>query len=137
MLCASANETANAVENLMLQNANLAREITDLKRTLNTLKADMVESSCEPFILFENDMSISDMRSLANKVVLKRPSVYIFSPSEKGGFCYLCAGENMKSFLEKLNYFPGRGGGSDKMIQGTILASETEIKDFLTANIDK
>ena len=137
LLCAKPDETAKAVENLLNQNAELSREITDLKRTLSSLKADAVEKSDEPLIVFEDGLTIADMRSFANKVIEKRPSVYIFTPSAKGGYTYLCAGSEMKAFLEKIKTLRGGGGGSDQMIQGSVMATENELKEFLAANIDK
>ncbi len=137
LLCASPNQTAKAVNDLLAEKQALSHEITDLKRRLNTLKADAVEKSDEPLIVFENGMSVADMRAFANKVIQKRPAVYMFSVSEKGGYTYLCAGENMRAFLEKLSRFAGGGGGGDRMIQGTVMANEKEIRDFLVGNIDK
>ena len=137
LLCAKPNETALAVENLLNQNAALSREITELKRTISALKSDAVEVSSEPLIVFEDNLSIADMRAFANKVVLKRPAVYIFSSNNKGGFNYLCAGSNMRTFLEKLKTLSGGGGGSDQMIQGTVMIGKGELQDFLDANIDK
>lgn len=137
LLCAKPDETAKAVENLLNQNAELSREITDLKRTLSSLKADAVEKSDEPLIVFEDGLTIADMRAFANKVIEKRPSVYIFTPSAKGGYTYLCAGSQMKAFLEKIKTLRGGGGGSDQMIQGSVMATENELKEFLATNIDK
>lgn len=138
MLCAKPDLTAKAVELLLNEKNGLSRQITDLKRQVNTLKADAVEKSNQPLILFQKDMGIADMRAFANIVIKKRPAVYMFSPSKKGGFNYLCAGENMRAVLDKLSLaFAGGGGGSDKMIQGTVKAAAPEIKNFLSANLDK
>ena len=44
----------------------------------------------------------------------------------------------MKELLSLFqNRFSAKGGGSDKMIQGTLAAKETEIMEFISLNIDK
>ena len=137
LLCAKADDTAEAVENLLNEKNNLATRITELKRSIIDFKAEATEESGEPIILFEEDLTVADMRNYANKLLLKRPLVYIFSPANNG-YNFVCSGNNMNAFLDSLKgRFTTKGGGSDKMIQGTVIASKSEIKDFLSTNIDK
>ncbi len=137
MLCAKPDETAGAVENLLNEKNNLNYEITALKRSIIELKVATTENRGEPIVVFEDNLSVSDARNYANKLILKRPEVYIFCATGEG-FSFVCAGNNMSSILDKMkNRFTVKGGGSDKMIQGSIKASKTEIKEFLAANIDK
>lgn len=137
MLCAKPEETAKAVENLLNEKNNLNYEITALKRSIIELKADTTEVSNEPIVIFEDNLSVSDARNYANALILKRPEVYIFSPVADG-FSFVCAGNKLSSVIEKMKTrFTLKGGGNDKMIQGTIYSTDGELKDFLQTNIDK
>lgn len=139
MLCARQNETAAAVKNLIEDNKNLGYKITELKRQIIELKAQAIEKSDQPLIVFEDGLSIPDMRAFANAAICKRKSVYIFSENAKGGYNYLCAAEGgLLSLAEDIkNKFGAKGGGSDKMIQGSIDAAKDDILDFLQTDIDK
>lgn len=139
LLCKEPDNITEGVEILLAEKSEMARKISDLKRTVNKLKAEYTEKSDEPYFLFETEeLSVSDMRNFANEILKKRPSVYIVSPTSKGGFNYLCAGNNMRDFLNKLSTeFAGGGGGTDKMIQGTLKAEKSEIEKFFITNIDK
>ncbi len=137
LLCAKADDTAEAVENLLNEKNNLAAKISELKRSIIDFKAEATKASNEPIVIFEEDLTVNDMRNYANKLFLKRTEVYIFSPADEG-FSFVCAGDNMKAILDALKaHFTTKGGGSDKMIQGTVIATEPEIREFLSANIDK
>ncbi len=136
LLCAKQSETARAVQKLLNDKAELNSRLLALKKDYLALKAEGIEKGNEPYIMFTEDMSINDMRAFANLVIEKRPAVFAFSKADNG-YNYLCAGENMKAFLELLSTLPGGGGGSDKMIQGTLAAKDKEIKEILSSYIDK
>ena len=138
MLCAKADDTADAVRTLLNEKSSLTSTLTHLKRTICELKAETIEHSNEPVISFEDGLSIPDMRNLANKILFKRPNVYVFSKASDNEYNFVCAGENMKKIMEEFqNRLGAKGGGSDKMIQGSLNANENEIKEFLSTNIDK
>ncbi len=83
------------------------------------------------------NLSVGDARNYANALISKCPEVYIFSPTADG-FSFVCAGSKMSFVFEKMKtQFTVKGGGNDKMIQGTVYTTDRDIKDFLTANIDK
>lgn len=136
LLCAKQNETAEAVQKLLNDKAELNSRFVALNKEYLALKAESIEKSDEAYIMFTENMSINDMRAFANLVIVKRPAVFAFSKTDKG-YNYLCAGSNMKALLETLSTLPGGGGGSDKMIQGSLTANEAQIKEILSHYIDK
>lgn len=138
LLCAKPDDTAEAVRALLEEKNELSSEITHLKHTLCELKAEGVEENGESYIAFENGLTIPDIRNLANKILPKRPNVFVFSKTRSGGYNFVCAGNNMKEWLHRFSEsFDTKGGGSDKMIQGTLRAKENEIREFIELNIDK
>lgn len=138
LLCAKADDTVEAVRALLNEKGELSATITNLKHIICELKAEAVAPSDEAFIAFEDNLSIPDMRNLVNKLLSKRPSVFVFSRVDGGDFNFVCAGDSMKDWMEKLrDRFCAKGGGSDKMIQGSLTACDKEIKEFISLNIDK
>ena len=138
LLCAKADDTADAVRTLLNEKSELSGVITNLKHTVCDLKAEGVEASAEPFIFFEDNFNIPDMRNLVNRIITKRPNVFIFSLSRENEYNFVCGGNNMKKWMQLFTErFGAKGGGSDKMIQGTLYTTKTEIQDFISLNIDK
>lgn len=138
LLCAKADSTADAVRALLNEKSELSATITNLKRTIYELKAEAIETSDEAFISFEDNLTIPDIRNLANKLLSKRPSVFIFSLTHENEYNFVCGGNNMKEWMQLFTeHLGGKGGGSDRMIQGSLSATRREIQDFISPYIDK
>lgn len=138
LLCAKPNEIALAVENSLNEKQLLASQITELKRTIISLKAEAVTAGDKPIILIEDGLSIPDMRNLANELKLKRPLVIILSQVKESEYNFLFCGSNLTElFATFKNSFTLKGGGSDKMVQGTVFEGRKKLEEFLNGYIDK
>ncbi len=132
LLCARADETADAVRNLQNENERLKYEIIGFKRMWLDLKLESIPDSDGNICIIDRDITADDMRYCANKMVERCRVAGIFSHTDKG-FSYVCASKHtdMREFGKKLNEaLSGKGGGTAAMIQGSVAADEDAIIHF-------
>ena len=132
LLCAKQDETATAVNNLLQEKERLNYEITGLKRQIMDFKLQNCQDTDGNICIIDTNLSSDDMRYFANNMVARCNIVGIFCAKENG-FTYICASEksNMREFGKLLNTaLHGKGGGSDKMIQGSVLCDKEQIEKF-------
>ena len=136
LLCARADETADAVRNLQNENERLKYEIIGLKRRVMDLKCENIGSSDGNICIIDSGISADDMRYCAGRMVERCRVFGIFSQTDKG-FSYVCASSHtdMREFGKRLNAaLSGKGGGTAAMIQGSVAADEGAIIRFFETN---
>ncbi len=132
LLCAKADETAEAVENLLAEIGKYKYEITGLKRQIAELKVDALPKGQTALCLFENGLNTADMRYLANKAAEKCDIFGVFSKN-RIGFSYVCycSLENISQFAKTFNEkLGGKGGVSGNILQGSVTADKDTIEEF-------
>ncbi len=131
-LCAKQDETASAVKVLLSDKENLKYEITGLKRQIIDLKLQLLQNTDGNICIIDQGLTNDDMRYFANNMVDRCRVFGVFCEKENG-FKYICASSNtdMRQFGKELNAgLNGKGGGSDKMIQGSVLCDKEDIEKF-------
>lgn len=128
-------ETAAAVERLMKQMQAEHEESGRLRRVLLDCKIAALQQTEGNLVLFENDLDANGIRNLVNAgVPLCSGICAAFSGNDVDGYRYVIGSQNTplrawaKDFNAAMN---GRGGGSDIMLQGTVQATQAQIRDFL------
>ena len=117
LLSAKPDQTAEAVEKLLLEE-----------------KADSVPKGQKSCVLFEQGLSVTDARRLADRLQEKVEFSAVFCGSDEEGYRYVILSRKGdiaafgRAFNEALG---GRGGGKAPMIQGSVTALRREIEAYL------
>ena len=120
----------------------LKEQIYDLKGQLSNVKQAMMEeklkeipASQKDVFLFEKDLDASVMRTVVNKLMAEHEGVCgIFVGDDVNGYSYIMGSKHVDCretgamLREKLE---ARGGGKPQMIQGSVSATEENIKRVL------
>lgn len=127
-------ETAAAVERLMKQMQAEHEESGRLRRALLDCKIASLQKTEGNLVIFENELDANGIRNLVNAgVPLCGGICAAFLGNETDGFRYVIGSQNvaLRAWAKKFNAaMNGRGGGSDAMLQGTVHASEADIRAF-------
>lgn len=131
MLSAKQSEVANAVERLM---RNLQNEHTiqmKLKSALLESKIEQLRPTDGNLLFFDDLLDPDTLRKLVNAgTPLCEGICAVFSGNDTDGYRYIIGSKNsnLRAAAKEYNTaLQGRGGGSDQMIQGTMLAKKAEI----------
>lgn len=134
LLSVKPENTAEAVEKLSETVNALKLEYGALKMQLLEQKVDAVKSGQRAAVLFEQGLTVVDVRRLADKLQEKAQFAAVFCGDDEDGYKYVIISQGMdmsgfgKEFNRALN---GRGGGRNPMIQGSVAAGRAEIEEFL------
>ena len=135
MLCARENETAEAVEHLRKECADLKQEINDKETRLIRCRADMVPEDERVVCIFTDEFAGESMRRLMNLVLDKdRDLCAVFSGTPEAGYRYVMGSRtaDVRPLSKELNSaFDGRGGGRPEMVQGTVKGGEDEMREWI------
>ena len=134
MLCVKQNETAEAVQ-------RLTEQIADLKYKLNGYKKQAIENKINSFVpssditaCFEDELNIKELQTYADTLFKRLGGIRAaFSKREENEFAFAICGEADKLnefFAEFKAKFTVKGGGRGTMVQGTVTATENEIINF-------
>lgn len=135
MLCAKENETAEAVEHLKNEYADLKYALAEKEKTLISCMADQVPAGEEAVCLFPDEMEGDSMRMLMNRVLEAGHKLCaVFCRSGGTAYRYVIGSRtlDMRTVVRDFNaVFEGRGGGKPEMVQGTARGSEEELKAWI------
>lgn len=129
------SETAEAFERYALEVTALKRELTEVRKSLMTLKAEGIAPTEGNICLFEEGLSAEDMRTVCNLLVNKCRVAAVFSKTPDG-YTYTLASQRVplrgciKAFNEAVG---GRGGGSDEMVTGRANGNREAIEGAVKA----
>ena len=133
----STNQEA-LVENVTkLKNTNqtMKNQLASAKQELMEYKVAAIPEDSENAILFESDLDTPVVRNVVNGLVEQFTGIWaVFVGNDESGYQFIVGSKNKDcraiaaALREKLS---ARGGGSDKMIQGSVAASQLQIEELL------
>lgn len=138
LLSAKPEESAQAVHRLqdearMWKEKFIRAQSRSMEQILEKLPEDV-----ENYVLFEEDVDKNVARRFVDEGKKKCSGICaIFVGNDETGYRYILGSENVdlkaysKAFHETLG---GKGGGKGEMVQGTVPASEAEVRALVLAN---
>ena len=133
----STNQEA-LVENVTkLKNTNqtMKNQLASAKQELMEYKVAAIPEDSENAILFESDLDTPVVRNVVNGLVEQFTGICaVFVGNDESGYQFIVGSKNKDcraiaaALREKLS---ARVGGSDKMIQGSVAASQLQIEELL------
>ena len=124
---------AENVNKMKVKQQNLQLQLNQAKQCLMEMKLEQIPNEQKDVLLFEEDLDTQVMRNVVNKLVEQHEGICgVFVGTEKNGYNFIIGSKNTdcrqmaNALKEKLN---ARGGGSPAMIQGSVSATEKEIKE--------
>lgn len=124
------------VKKLKGANQTMKNQLAAAKQELMEYKVSAIPEDSENAILFEADLETPVVRGVVNGLVEKFAGISaVFVGNDENGYQFIVGSKNKdcrqiaSAFREKLS---ARGGGSDKMIQGSVAATQLQIEELLT-----
>lgn len=132
-LSAKADKTALAVSRLQEENFRLKGRVMCLEEDMFSREAQKREGAGS-VLLFQEEMEANSVRKLADAVMQTCGGCCaVFSRNPDGGYKYAIGQLNgdLRQFTKDMNTcLQGRGGGKPFFVQGSVQASEEEIRRF-------
>lgn len=123
------------VKKLKGANQTMKNQLAAAKQELMEYKVSAIPEDSENAILFEADLETSVVRGVVNGLVEKFAGISaVFVGNDENGYQFIVGSKNKDcrqiaaTLCEKLS---ARGGGSDKMIQGSVAATQLQIEELL------
>lgn len=124
------------VKKLKGANQTMKNQLAAAKQELMEYKVSAIPEDSENAILFEADLETPVVRGVVNGLVEKFAGISaVFVGNDENGYQFIVGSKNKDcrqiaaTLREKLS---ARGGGSDKMIQGSVAATQLQIEELLT-----
>ncbi len=135
MLAVKYFETADAVERVLNNNAELKSNITMLKKQITEFKVNAFESDSEISAVFEENLEIKELQIYADALYKKAGGIRaVISQNGEDTYAFAICGEPQKLdefFKDFKSKFNIRGGGRNGMVQGTVTAKRQELEEIL------
>lgn len=124
------------VKKLKGANQTMKNQLAAAKQELMEYKVSAKPEDSENAILFEADLETPVVRGVVNGLVEKFAGISaVFVGNDENGYQFIVGSKNKDcrqiaaALREKLS---ARGGGSDKMIQGSVAATQLQIEELFT-----
>ncbi len=134
-LCAKQNDELEAFKKLCEENSRLKQKCAELSKELTQLKAKDTEQINGIYIYFDESGDMQAARALALNSAKTNDGISAVFSGIDGNYKYAIASVNtgVRALSAKLNSkLSGRGGGSDELVQGSVSATQSEIRNFLS-----
>lgn len=135
LLSAKPEESAKAVQRLGEEAKQWKEKLVRMQSKAMEQLLENLPEQVEHYLVFEEDVDKNVARRFVDEGKRKCQGICgIFLGNEEAGYQYILGSESVdlktfsKAFHETLG---GKGGGKPEMIQGTVLASEKEIRDYI------
>ena len=132
-LSAKIGETAAAVARLQDENFRLKGQVNHMFDALCTAEAQKWEDAGS-VLLFQEGLEADQVRKMADAIMQKCCGCCaVFSSNGDGSYKYAIGEQNgdLRQFTKEMNAaLNGRGGGKPFFVQGSVEASEDEIRQF-------
>lgn len=132
ILTTNQDNLADHVSKLKNQVQSLKAQLSNAKQMIMDGKIESIPEGQKDVLLFEQDLETPVMRSVVNKLVEKHEGICgVFAGDGQQGYHFIIGSRTIncrdvaKKLRTKLN---ARGGGSAQMVQGSVTATEEEIK---------
>lgn len=132
-ISAKQSEVADGVLRLLDEVGKLKGRVSTLGRELMQKKLDSLDATEGSIVLFEDCDDMLSLRNFVNEGVKKCGKIFAVFTPDGDGFKYIIASRSLdlKSLSKKLNdALSGRGGGNERMIQGSCRADRKSIERF-------
>lgn len=133
LLSAKPQETSKAVERLREENFRLKGKILDMEEEIFKAEAEKWEGAGS-VLIFKKNMEADSVRKLTDAVMQTCCGCCaVFSDNGDGTYKYAMGEKdgNLREFTKEMNQaLNGRGGGKPFFVQGSVSASEEEIRKF-------
>lgn len=133
-ISAKQEQVSQGVCRLLEENGRLKGSISALKHELMLCKIERIEHTRKPIVIFEDTDDLIYARGFVNEAVGRTESFFaFFAGNDDRGYKYIISSESVslgelsKGLRER---FGCKGGGSDKMIQGSCSAKRRDIEEF-------
>ena len=127
-------KTADAVMRVLGEIQNLKQNIYELNKQLVDLKLSGIEQTDGNLCFFEPTFGADELRSMVNGAMSKCGGVCAaFSGDDISGYSYVMGSIKvpLRDAAKLINMqLSGKGGGTDRMIQGRVGAGRSEITEF-------
>ena len=134
MLSVKQNEVFDATRRLTETIDGYREKLYFAKRELRSYKLGSIQETDGNICIFEDDLDTNDARELVNSAMEKCGGICAcFVGNDKDGYKYIAASNsvNMREIAAKMkDELSSRGGGSEKMIQGSTNAPRENIEKF-------
>lgn len=134
LLSVKTDEVTQAVAKLLDENTSLKRHLTHYQKELFRYKVRDISEGTKQVCLFEDNCTPHALRQLCTLLCERVEVAAVFSSVSEGEYKYALGSQavDVRSIGTRLNaVFNGRGGGQKALVQGTVFASEEEIKAFM------
>ena len=132
-LSAKIGETAAAVARLQDENFRLKGQVNHMFDELCTVESKNWEGAGS-VLIFHDELEADQVRRMADAVMQKCSGCCaVFSANGDGSYKYAIGEQNgdLRQFTKEMNAaLNGRGGGKPFFVQGSVKASEDEIRQF-------
>lgn len=116
-------------------NTSLKQELNQVKQAYMEAKIAMISEAKEDVYFFEEDLDTNTMRKAVNQLVEEHSGVCgVFSGNDTEGYRFILgsSAKDVRQVMETLNKtFKAKGGGSNVMVQGSVMASKERILSSL------
>ena len=134
-LCAKENTIVEAVERLKEEYALEKLKFAGLERKLLAYRAKEIPEEEKVVCLFEEDLNQDALRFLMN-LILKQDRICcaVFTGNDRDGYRYVMGSrcsDIRKLAKEMHEEFDGKGGGRPEMVQGTVLGTASELRQWI------
>ena len=135
LLSAKPEKILEQTKRLIDENDALKRQLADIEqRKAARIISSLSNSTRGSFCVFTEGLNTASMRDIANEAVkLTDGAAGIFCQNENG-WNYIIASDSLplRSMSAQINSaLNGKGGGSDKMLQGSCMAERSAIEDVI------
>ena len=135
LLSAKPEKILEQTKRLIDENDALKRQLADIEqRKAARIISSLSNSTRGSFCVFTEGLNTASMRDIANEAVkLTDGAAGIFCQNENG-WNYIIASDSLplRSMSAQINSaLNGKGGGSDKMLQGSCMAERSAIEDAI------
>ncbi len=133
-LSTNTEELPKRVKRLVSEEQQMRYERNQMKEQMMMEKINALPKGQEDVIFFEEGLEAKVMRNLVNDMVDKHPGICaVFSGNDESGYQFILGSQSRdcRQIANELREtFYAKGGGSDKMVQGNVEASEDAIRTF-------
>ena len=134
LLSSKPADILQSVEHVINQNERLSADISAVTRKYCLKIAEAIPEGADSAIFFDENLTRSGMQTIANEGAKKAKWCAVFDKTAKNTFNMIIASQSVsaKAVLSALSEkFGAKGGGSDKMVQGSVVGAKKEIAQFL------
>ena len=132
-LSAKPNQTGQAVQRLLDENFQLKGRVIRMEEELFASEAQKWQD-CGDVLLFQEGLEADGVRKLTDAVMQScKGRCAVFSKNPDGTYKYAIGEENgdLRQFTKDMNVsLNGRGGGKPFFVQGSVQATEEQIREF-------